>query len=80
MPFLKDHEIKKSAHRAKGGQPTEPGLQSIAEPPEDKKNEMIKTLEDMGSSKEQAVALLKRTGWNIEFAASAFFEMMNAQK
>lgn len=74
--FLGDHEIKKSEHRTqKGGEVG--GLQGAPKvPTNEEKETMIKTLEDLGASKEQATQLLQRTGWNAELAASAFYEMM----
>jgi len=82
VPFLKDHEIKKSAHKGGLGDSSlsQSGVENTAEPDEAKKQEMIKKLEEMGATKEQATALLKKTWWNVEVAASAFFEMQQQGK
>lgn len=75
VPFLKDHEIKKQAR--KGDSLTSSGLlDSSVEPSKAEQDEMVKKLVEMGASEDQAKTILKRTGWNVEVAASTFFEML----
>ena len=76
IPFLPDHQIiKKDKPNLLNSSVSSEGSQ--AEPPQAKKQELIKVLVDMGASEEQAINLLKKSGWNGDIAASMLFELIN---
>ena len=78
VPFVKDHEIS----RGKPAPPQEAsgfgfGMSSLMAPSKQDQDKKIKMLTEMGASRTQAEALLKRFGWNADMAAAVYFEANN---
>lgn len=79
VPFVKDHEIlrgnKHPLMDSSNGFGIGSGfLSSGPEPSPQEKDKRIKVLQEMGASRSQAEALLKRFGWNPDIAGAVFFE------
>ncbi len=88
VPFIKDHQIKRNGVVLQSNQNTSSALGGLGnfgnfslvggpEPNQQEKERRIKSLQDLGASRSQAVKLLERFGWNAELAAGVYFDANN---